>query len=474
VAIQNTTIDLNTIVQMGDAVFPADVQLRFQQMVNALKTAKAVDMTAIDCYLSEYELTDRLRLSVKDPDAALSAQLALNQTMPEIVQRVEDSPGDTTYETVYNTLLTLKGNRFDPMVRTTFESAGDGGTVYPFPRWPSEDPRATGRIVTVGPDGILKNVEVWKWILNNAFIYGFVPYDEEQRKALYFIGVDEIYQTVYSSINENEALKSIIGRYQRDTSYVDLVVNLESENNSRAKTVQKEMERVQKDKTPPLPTITTSGGANISGLDYVPPGHGALDNNKKPVDIVVISGTTVVRRTGEAFLIMQAAAKKEGIFLAVNSGFRPAYGPNFQGKTAKGKPITFYTQETLRRDKSRWRGRSNPKFTSDEDFIFHAGASAFFPATAPPGVSNHGNGEALDLNTGSRVSFNKKLNDNIYIWLCKNSWKYGFIRAVSTEEWHFEYWPDKAKKGPYALVKPQPGNDRLFYADLGLDKLTIV
>ena len=114
------------------------------------------------------------------------------------------------------------------------------------------------------------------------------------------------------------------------------------------------------------------------------------------------------------------------------------------------------------------------KHPSDEDFIFNATSEAYFPATAPPGSSNHGDGEALDLNTGSRVSFNKKLNDNIYIWLCKNSWKYGFIRAVSTEEWHFEYWPDKAKKGPYALVKPQPGNDRLFYADLGLDKLTIV
>ena len=72
-AIQNTTIDLNTIVQMGDAVFPADVQLRFQQMVNALKTAKAVDMTAIDCYLSEYELTDRLRLSVDRKSTRLNS-----------------------------------------------------------------------------------------------------------------------------------------------------------------------------------------------------------------------------------------------------------------------------------------------------------------------------------------------------------------------------------------------------------------
>ena len=476
-AIRNTSIDLSTIVQMGEAVFPADVQLRFQQMVNALKTAKAVDMTAVDCYLSEYELSDRLRLSIKDPDAELSAKLALNRTMIEIVQLAEDFPGDTTYETLYNTLLTIPSNRFDPMIMRPYDSAGDGGTVYPFPRWPSEDPRATGRIVTIGPEGILKNIEVWKWILNNSFIYGFVPYDEEQRKSLYYVGVDEIYQQVYNALNENQALKGVIGRYQRDTSYVDLVNNLEPQSEaiqSRAQAVQREMQRVQADRTPPTPAYTTSDGAIISGLDYVPPGHGALDNNKKPVDIVVISGTTVVRRTGEAFLIMQEAAKKEGVFLAVNSGFRPAFGPNFTGKTAKGKPITFTTQETLRRDRSRWKGRSNPKWTNDEDFVFRADAGSFSPATAPPGLSNHGNGEALDLNTGSRKSFNKILNEQVYIWLCKNSWKYGFIRAVSTEEWHFEYWPDKAKKGPYALVKPQSGDDKLFYADLGLDKLTIV
>jgi hypothetical protein len=239
------------------------------------------------------------------------------------------------------------------------------------------------------------------------------------------------------------------------------------------------MERVQKDKTPPLPTITTSGGANISGLDYIPPGHGSKDNDGTPVDLVVIDGAIVVRKTGEAFLIMQAAAKKEGIFIAITSGFRPAYGPNYQGKTAKGKPITFTTQETLRRDRSRWRGSlytsERVKHPSDEDFIFYANTRAYFPQTAPPGLSNHGDGEALDLNTGTRTGAfgsGTGLNDKVYIWLCKNSWKYGFIRAVGSEEWHFEYWPDKAKKGPYALVKPQPGNG--FYADLGLDKLTIV
>jgi hypothetical protein len=31
-----------------------------------------------------------------------------------------------------------------------------------------------------------------------------------------------------------------------------------------------------------------------------------------------------------------------------------------------------------------------------------------------------------------------------------NGWKYGFVRTVSTETWHFEYHPERAKKGPYA------------------------
>jgi hypothetical protein len=53
----------------------------------------------------------------------------------------------------------------------------------------------------------------------------------------------------------------------------------------------------------------------------------------------------------------------------------------------------------------------------------------------------------------------------------KNSWKFGFVRAVKSEEWHFEYHPSKSNKGPYAIVSDSTSN--LFYSDLGLNNIRV-
>jgi hypothetical protein len=197
------------------------------------------------------------------------------------------------------------------------------------------------------------------------------------------------------------------------------------------------------------------------------------DNSGILRTLVVIDGNAVDEKVAIAFLKMQEAAKKDGVKISINSGFRPAFGPNFKGKTSKGKNVNITTQETLRRDKSRWIMSERAKFQSDEDFVFKARSSAYNPQTAAPGSSNHGNGIALDLNTGSRISFKPtpNLKKDIYTWLIRNSWKFGFVRAVKSEEWHFEYRPDIANKGPYALFAG--GNANLFYSDLGLDKLSL-
>ena len=103
----------------------------------------------------------------------------------------------------------------------------------------------------------------------------------------------------------------------------------------------------------------------------------------------------------------------------------------------------------------------------------------FKKAVAPPGFSNHGNGISLDLNTGTRVvkpPLLSTLDKTVYTWLIKNSWKYGFVRVVKTEEWHFDYRPDLAKKGPYGALGGdtiEKRNALLFYTDLGLSNITI-
>lgn len=226
-------------------------------------------------------------------------------------------------------------------------------------------------------------------------------------------------------------------------------------------------------------TVNTSQVEDIpiptSDLDYILE-HSMKDNSGVIRKLISIKGKAVDELVGIAFLKMQAAAKKDKIELSINSGFRPAFGKNYVGKTSKGNNISVTTQESLRRDKSNWVMSERAKYKSDDDFVFNAPSTAYKPYTAKPGSSNHGNGIALDLNVGSRISFNKILKDKVYSWLIKNGWRYGFVRAVGTEEWHFEYQPDKAKKGPYAVVKNVGGSsgDNLYYDDLGLNNISNV
>jgi predicted chitinase/LAS superfamily LD-carboxypeptidase LdcB len=222
---------------------------------------------------------------------------------------------------------------------------------------------------------------------------------------------------------------------------------------------------------PPPPTQVTAQDQSYYDLDYIIGSENFRDNNGKVRNLVLVDGQPVDELVAVGYLKMKEAAKKEGINISINSGFRPAYGPNLKAKTKKGKTVNITTQESLRRDKSRWSKSARSGFTTDDDFVFKAKSSAYNPATAPPGKSNHGNGIALDLNSGSRIAFSRKLNNQIYTWLVKNSWKFGFVRAVKSEEWHFEYHPSKSNKGPYAIVSDSTSN--LFYSDLGLNNIRV-
>jgi hypothetical protein len=52
---------------------------------------------------------------------------------------------------------------------------------------------------------------------------------------------------------------------------------------------------------------------------------------------------------------------------------------------------------------------------------------------ARPGRSNHQNGIAIDFNVSAQ-------DGRVFEWLTKNAWRYGFVRTVTSERWHWEYW----------------------------------
>jgi hypothetical protein len=189
-------------------------------------------------------------------------------------------------------------------------------------------------------------------------------------------------------------------------------------------------------------------------LDLIPGSF--LDNSKNPIRCCQIDGKPVNIKIADSLLDMIAAAKKDGINLIVNSGFRPGYGSSINAKSEKGVKVTADSQEVL------WNQNC-------------AGKAKCNPDTAKPGSSKHGSGLAIDFNTGTRtgakrISKMDPTKAKNYEWLVKNSWRFGYLRTVPTEEWHFEYWPQLAKKGPYAKLAK---TNELYYADLGINNLQI-
>ena len=111
------------------------------------------------------------------------------------------------------------------------------------------------------------------------------------------------------------------------------------------------------------------------------------------------------------FKAMQRAAAKEGIRLNPVSGYR---GPFTQAR--------LYLKAVATATKLKLEGKDISGLT--------------YPPTAPPGKSNHGAGDALDIDvrmTHDQFLAWKKTPE--FLWLRKNATRFGF-RALPSEAWH--------------------------------------
>lgn len=170
------------------------------------------------------------------------------------------------------------------------------------------------------------------------------------------------------------------------------------------------------------PTVWTSvsnlvpGWANCKGNHAA--WHGSTSSKTKgdytgQIDLVRMIG--VDNETGEArveyiaaatlapFHALVAAASASGHTIRLNRGFR-----------------THAYQEEL------WNSYRNG-----------TGSKA-----ARPGRASHQNGLSFDLGTESFTS-------PLYLWMIENAPRYGFIRTVSREHWHWEYRPEAAATHGY-------------------------
>lgn len=202
----------------------------------------------------------------------------------------------------------------------------------------------------------------------------------------------------------------------------------------------------------PTPAMVEPLPKGCEGLAYL--GDFPRFNTGKGEEVAMlkcysIQGKIVMADMCEPFLKMLNACKKEtGQTLQLNSCYRGVRTIYFKGKQlAQG-------QLDLRIQNANKKGRTpidvGPAAIKDKkSLLWRGGGSYFHNDTAKPGFSKHQNGTGFDIQARGKTYFK---------WLVYNSWKYGFIRTVPSEDWHFEYDPKRAKNGPFAKVKPDDKN----------------
>ncbi len=223
---------------------------------------------------------------------------------------------------------------------------------------------------------------------------------------------------------------------------------------------------------------------------------------KKEVDLYAWGkkrGTaTVVRYQGrwitedllEAFKKMEAAAKADGIKLKLNSAYRdptdqrrlrrkfvnPKKKKEFEKNgfvidEITGKKYTeFDTPEMVR--------MVNGRETRPNTFIMNASGKAlkkkdkrtqnFDRAVGRPGMGGpgHHTGLAIDLSTGLGLTTRRlsgiKKKSPVYYWLANNAHKYGFVRNVPSERWHYHNYKRPISKATMRINPKHWSWDDIF------------
>lgn len=430
----------NRCTQVGNAIILTEAYESFKLLASALQTDLNKSINVAESYLSKYDVINELRSLVKDktdkPSDEIKLLLDPKKTIESIVQ-------EGSYDKLETYIEDLADVDFEPPLPQNFVSVSNIQVALA-PNKIQKDPRRTGRLVKINPPEALKAFDLQKWMLNNSVLYGFVLYADSY---LYYLGVEAIKKDVAAASNKQAKLQSIISLFVKsiDTSILNVTP-----------------EQVLSSEAVPPPS---SAEVQTSNLEFLP-NHNLLSNSRQVLDLVIIDNLPVWRPVAASYLKMKEEAKKAGINLRLSSGFRPGFGLSEKAVTNTGRSLNITSQEVLRRQKSRWISSERAKYSSDDDYVFNAPASAFNPATAKPGSSNHGSGLAIDLNTGGRDNF-QPLNSAVYSWLVKNSYKFGFIRTVKSEEWHYEYIPSAIS--PYDRISGTSGTNK-FYNDLGLNQ----
>lgn len=130
------------------------------------------------------------------------------------------------------------------------------------------------------------------------------------------------------------------------------------------------------------------------------------------IEATMLNGVLVAESMVALIVAMIAAAKKDGVDLTFAYALK-----------------SFDTQLEIRKQNVKDKSKA-----TDLEYLKNASPLEFMPETGKPGWSRHQQAKAIDFNVTSKPSS--------YQWLVKNAFRFGFIRTVASERWHWEFAPD--------------------------------
>ena len=126
-------------------------------------------------------------------------------------------------------------------------------------------------------------------------------------------------------------------------------------------------------------------------------------------------GAALARPAAKAFLRMQEAAARDGIWLRPGSGFRSWTSQAYLWTVAHAAAVKAAVLQL------------RPSLIDET-----------VPPTAKPGYSNHNRGTAVDLANPQQPRASITFQSPEYKWLQANARLFGF-KGLSTEAWHWEW-----------------------------------
>ena len=193
--------------------------------------------------------------------------------------------------------------------------------------------------------------------------------------------------------------------------------------------------------------------ANIDDLCDGPVSTRGSEFGGGSIETVIVDGAPIAKDVAGYWITMRDAAADAtpSVTLRIDSGFRANEDLEVDTNCPlDGEPDTpFEGQQTLYnnyRARVKW-AEDTAASPSEEDIAAAMGGAnphQQYNRAAVPGTSQHQNGIAFDINIGYGDQKDWKIPHPeamtlTYKWLLLNAHKYGFVRTVLDERWHWEY-----------------------------------